>query len=119
MRGSYNYTEQDRQDFIRKLKELCERWNTVGGIDLCDTNLNLSNCQDLLEEELGYDHVDSDTNGWVMEFWWVFEAEGLPKIIVSGCGYTADLSIRFYGVSRGIDIDVAPLMAKMKEVWGV
>ena len=116
MRGSYNYTEQDRQDFVRKLKELCERWNTF--IDLCDTNLNLSNCQDFLEE-LGYNHYDSNTNGWEMDFWWMFEAEGLPKITVSGCGYTADLSIHFTTADHDIEFDVAPFMAKMKEVWEV
>ena len=40
MRGSYNLTEQDRQDFFAKLKELCENW--LGPIDLSNTDLNLS-----------------------------------------------------------------------------
>ena len=84
---------------------------------MSNTNLNLSNCQDVLEDELGYDHVNSDNNGWEMDFWWEFEAKGLPKITVRGCGYTADLNMYFTEADRNVEIDVAPLMEKIKEVW--
>ena len=51
-----------------------------------------------------------------MEFWWKFEAQGLPSITIAGCGYTADLSMYFTDAQYSVTFDTEPLMTKIKNV---
>lgn len=93
MRGTYNFTREDRCKFF-----LCFR-DLVGDqkrerVQLTGANISLYDCEKALEE-LGYEQYDTDTNGWEMDFWWFFCAEGLPDIYVGGCSYTGDLYIQF------------------------
>ena len=115
MKGKYTTTHNDRIEFWTSLHDLCNLEND--SVDLSGTNLNLSNCQDLLEE-LGYEEINHDTNGWEMDFWWDFECEGLPNITVFGCGYTAGLDIRFTELYRDVPIDVEKFIEKVQEKWG-
>lgn len=115
MRGEYRTTHNDRIRFWIVLHDLCNLKNDF--VELSNTCLNLSNCQDLLEE-LGYEVANHNTNGWEMDFWWDFEREGLPDITVSGCGYTAELAIRFTGIDRDEPIDVKKFIETVQEKWG-
>lgn len=115
MRGEYSTTHNDRIRFWIALHDLCDLKNDV--VELSNTCLTLSNCQDLLEE-LGYEHTNSDTNGWEMDFWWDFECKGLPNITVSGCGYTAGLNIRFTELDGDVPIEVEKFIETVQEKWG-
>lgn len=115
MRGQYEVTQSDRVEFWTAMRSMCslkEEW-----IELSNTHLNLSNCEDLLSE-LGYEAISHDTNGWDMDFWWKFECEGLPDITVSGCGYTAGLDIRFTDIDRDVPIDTDKVIERINKVWG-
>ena len=115
MRGEYRTTHDDRIQFWIALHELCELKDDF--VKLSGTHLNLSNCQDLLEE-LGYELTNSDIGDWEMDFWWDFECEGLPDISVSGCGYTAGLNIRFTVLDMDEPIYIEKFIKRVQEKWG-
>lgn len=116
MRGTYQFTNQDRDRIFFALRDLTNQ-TTFEAVSLVGANVSLSDCQDALEE-LGYEHVDSDTNGWEMDFWWFFEEEGLPGLIVSGCGYNGDLYIYFKEQDEEKpNIDTEALKQRIRERW--
>ena len=115
MRGEYKFHNQDRIAFWLACHDLCK--SDEGRVELASTCLNLCNCEDALEE-LGYEREYNETNGWDMDFWWTFTAAGLPDIVVSGCGYTADLAIHFKGIDDGEEIDKAAFIERIQNKWG-
>lgn len=59
-------------------------------LDLSDSPLNPYTLWGILEE-LGYERMDQDDNGWQMDFWIYFEKESCRELIVRGCGITFEL----------------------------
>ena len=116
MRGTYQFTNQDRDRIFFALRDLINQ-RPYDSVSLVGANVSLCDCQDALEE-LGYEHEDCDNNGWEMDFWWTFEAVGLPAIMVGGCGYTGDLYIYFKDQDlENPDIDTEALRQRINERW--
>lgn len=59
-------------------------------LDLSDSPLNPYTLWEMLEE-LGYERVDQDKNGWQMDFWIYFKKENCENLVVRGCGITFEL----------------------------
>lgn len=59
-------------------------------LDLSDTPLNPYTLWKILEE-LGYEKIDQDENGWEMDFLIYFKKETCRGLIVRGCGMTFEL----------------------------
>lgn len=115
MRGTYQFTNQDRDRIFLALKDLIDRPSDT--ISLVGANVSLSDCQDALEE-LGYEQENADNNGWEMDFWWTFESVDLPTIIVGGCGYNGDLHVYFKDRDlENPNIDTEALIKRIKERW--
>lgn len=115
MRGTYQFTNQDRDRIFLALKDLIAQPSVT--ISLVGANVSLSDCQDALEE-LGYEQENADNNGWEMDFWWTFEAVDLPAIIVGGCGYNGDLHVYFKDRDlENPNIDTEALIQRIKERW--
>ena len=116
MRGTYQFTNQDRDRIFFALRDLINQ-RPYDSVSLVDANVSLCDCQNALDE-LGYEYVDWDNNGWEMVFWKIFEAVGLPAIMVGGCGYTVDLYIYFKDKDlENPDIDTEALRQRINERW--
>lgn len=63
-------------------------------IDLTGSELNPYTLGELLEEEFGYEHKETDTNGWQMDFWLTYVCENKPPLCITGCGMTFELILR-------------------------
>lgn len=66
-------------------------------LDLSDTELNPYTLGELLEE-LDYEKVDVDRNGWEMDFWIKYKKSGCLPIQVRGTGITFELFLS--GISK-------------------
>lgn len=60
-------------------------------LDLSDTPLNPYILWNILEEDLGYERIRQDDNGWQLDFWVYFEKTGHSNLVVRGCGMTFEL----------------------------
>lgn len=58
--------------------------------DFTDTKLNPSTLGYLIEE-LGYERVNQDDNGWELDFWIYYHKNGYKPIQIKGCGMTFEL----------------------------
>lgn len=96
MRGSYQLTKEEREKYIPYIKQCIKELETKKTISLNDTTLNPYNITSILEE-LGYEEVNFDSNGWEWDFWFTFVKNGAKDIVVQGCGITFDLQISLGG----------------------
>lgn len=95
MRGNWNLEPQEETTLVPFVAKCVERLNKreVDSIDLEDTDLNPQILSDILVDKLGYLDDEFETNGWEMDFWIKFRKEGLPTIMIVGCGMTFGLSL--------------------------
>lgn len=61
-------------------------------LQLTDTELNPYALWKLLEE-LGYEEVNTDRNGWQMDFWITFKKEGFKTLTIEGTGITFEFKL--------------------------
>lgn len=94
MRGSYDFAEGEKEKYLPYIRQCIERLEKeeVDNISLTDTSLNPYNVESIVQE-LGYEELDFDCNGWDWDFWITFRKDKTKNIIVSGNGITADLKI--------------------------
>lgn len=95
----YKLTDEVRKKYLPIIKEHTEKIRNCNleemdrydvSLNLSDTGLNPYTLGKLLEE-LGYEKVDVDKNGWEMDFWITYEKSGCPPIQVRGTGITFEL----------------------------
>lgn len=77
------------KDFIDNLENKKKTKNLLTK-DFSDTKLNPSKLG-LILEELGYNTVAHDDNGWELDFWITYKKEGYKPLMISGCGMTFEL----------------------------
>lgn len=95
MRGSWHLTQEEKDKYVPFIKESIKKLKAgEENIDLTKTELTPNDVGDILEE-LGYDRISFETNGWEMDFWIEYGKFEEKKLIVSGCGMTFDLIMRF------------------------
>lgn len=85
-----NKYQKSVEDFIKKL----ETTNDGDYVekDFSDTELNPYTLGILLED-LGYERINQDDNGWQMDFWITYEKEGCKPISLQGTGITFELKL--------------------------
>ena len=85
---------------IRKWKPLLEAFATAEekprNMELTNSELSAYQLMKVLEN-LGYHHVDTDTNGWELDFWltMVHSQDNYHTLVISGCGMTQALLLRW------------------------
>lgn len=56
-------------------------------IDFYNQGISPSQLKDILEDDLGFEEVDFDRNGWEWDFWITMRKDGIDYVI-SGTGMT-------------------------------
>ena len=76
-------------NFISQLKTGIEKEIDLTKIDVCPANIIT-----VLEEELGFEELDFDVNGWQNDTWYSFEhPETKEKITLFYSGYLFELKL--------------------------
>lgn len=93
----YNLKETTKVRYLPVVKDFIENLEKWDGEDyfekdFSDTELNPYTLGMILEE-LGYERVNQDDNGWQMDFWITYEKEGYKSISLEGTGITFELKL--------------------------
>lgn len=59
-------------------------------IDFYNQGISPSQLKDILEDDLGFEEVDFDRNGWEWDFWITMRKDGIDYVI-SGTGMTFEM----------------------------
>lgn len=93
----WNPTKEQKDKFIPMIKEFMEKakknLNTKECIDFSDKGISPSQLKDILENDLGFEEVDFDTNGWQWDFWITTRKDGIDYMI-AGTGMTFEMVFR-------------------------
>ena len=96
------------QNYLSKMESLTEAnmermEDKDFGIVFSDTGINPYQLQTLLEE-LGYELIDNERNGWELDFWIDMERSdlkefpsGCERLVIYGCGMTFELKLTVKG----------------------
>lgn len=81
-------------------EEVSQTPNEAFCLELTDTGINPYQLRKLLETKYGYEHVDSDQNGWEMDFWLYMKRKDdksfpseCQRLVICGCGMTFTLTL--------------------------
>lgn len=93
----WNPTQEQKDKFIPMIKEFMEKVknnpNTKECIDFSDKGISPSQLKNILENELGFEEADFDTNGWQWDFWITTGKDGVDYMI-AGTGMTFEMVFR-------------------------
>lgn len=93
----WNPTQEQKDKFIPMIKEFMEKMkenhNEKECIDFCNRGISPSQLKDILENDLGFEEVDFDTNGWQWDFWITMRKDGVDYMI-AGTGMTFEMVFR-------------------------
>lgn len=97
MENRWELTEDVREKYVPIIKDFLSDLDCgigEGDLVLTNTELNPYTLKKLLEEEFDYIEVDTETNGWQMDFWIEMGNESYPSLHITGCGITFELFLR-------------------------
>ena len=87
-------TKEQKEKFIPMIKEFIEKIkknpDTKECIDFYNQGISPSQLKDILEDELGFEEVDFDRNGWQWDFWITMRKDDIDYMIV-GTGMTFEM----------------------------
>lgn len=93
----WNPTQEQKDKFIPMIKEFMEKVkknpDTKECIDFYNQGISPSQLKDILENDLGFEEVDFDTNGWQWDFWITMRKDGVDYMI-AGTGMTFEMVFR-------------------------
>lgn len=93
----WNPTQEQKDKFIPMIKEFMEKMkenpNEKECIDFYNRGISPSQLKDILENDLGFEEVDFDTNGWQWDFWITMRKDGIDYMI-AGTGITFEMVFR-------------------------
>lgn len=97
MRGSYHITEEDKKTLTFIIEALINHLKVHSGDDIEEVSLNCLNvgpCQVIeVLEDLGYERISFDSNGWEGDSWWSFSKEGEVPVGIFYSGYSFEMSM--------------------------
>lgn len=85
---------KDWIDYIETNFHILQEEKDEEELDLTDCGINPYQLESFLEE-LGFEHYDSDENGWEMDYWIYFRRNGF-KIHIFGTGIIYELKLVVY-----------------------
>lgn len=90
-------TRNQKEKIIPTIKKFMEKVSknpkTEEYIDFYNQRISPSQLKDILENELGFEEVDFDTNGWQWDFWITMRKNGVDYMI-AGTGMTFEMIFR-------------------------
>lgn len=90
-------TQEQKEKFIPIIKEFEEKAKKNPDmkeyIDFSEKQISPSQLKDILENDLGFEEVDFDTNGWQWDFWITMRKDGVDYMI-AGTGMTFEMVFR-------------------------
>lgn len=93
----WDATQEQKEKFIPMIKEFMEKMkknpDTKEYIDFYNQGISPSQLKDILENDLGFEEVDFDTNGWQWDFWITTRKDGVDYMI-AGTGMTFEMVFR-------------------------
>lgn len=93
----WNATQEQKDKFIPMVKEFIEKAknnpDTKECIDFSDKGISPSQLKDIFENDLGFEEVDFDTNGWQWDFWITMRKDGVDYMI-AGTGMSFEMVFR-------------------------
>lgn len=93
----WDATQEQKEKFIPMIKEFIEKAknnpDTKECIDFYNQGISPSQLKDILENDLGFEEVDFDTNGWQWDFWITMRKDGVDYMI-AGTGMTFEMVFR-------------------------
>lgn len=92
-----NPTQEQKDKFIPMIKRFMEKAKKVPDtkecIDFYNQGISPSQLKDILENDLGFEEVDFDTNGWQWDFWITMRKDGVDYMI-AGTGMMFEMVFR-------------------------
>lgn len=93
----WDATQEQKEKFIPMIKEFIEKVknnpDTKECIDFSDRGISPSQLKDILENDLGFEEVDFDANGWQWDFWITMRKGGVDYMM-TGTGMTFEIVFR-------------------------
>lgn len=93
----WNATQEQKDKFIPMIKDFMEKAkknpDTKECIDFYNQGISPSQLKDILENDLGFEEVDFDTNGWQWDFWITMRKYGVDYMI-AGTGMSFEIVFR-------------------------
>lgn len=93
----WNPTQEQKDKFIPMIKEFIEKMkkspDTKEYIDFYNQQISPSQLKDILENDLGFEEVDFDTNGWQWDFW-ITMRKDCADYMIAGTGMTFEMVFR-------------------------
>lgn len=91
MKNRWVPTKEQKEKFIPIIQEFIQRMDenpdAKETIDFYNQGISPSQLKDILEDDLGFEEVDFDRNGWEWDFWITMRKDGIDYVI-SGTGMT-------------------------------
>lgn len=103
MANRYELTQEVREKYKPIVKDLISKVAACKleqnsrydvSVDLSDCELNPYTLGKILEEDFGYEHVETETNGWQIDFWSYYTHDTKPLLCITGCAMTFELILR-------------------------
>lgn len=90
-------TNEQKEKFIPMIKEFMEKAKndpeTKEYIDFYNQGISPLQLKCILKNELGFEEVDFDSNGWQWDFWITMRKDGI-EYMIAGTGMTFDMVFR-------------------------
>lgn len=90
-------TKEQKEEFIPIIQEFMQRMEknpeAKECLDFSNQGISPSQLKNILEDDLGFEEVDFDTNGWQWDFWITMRKDGVGYAI-SGTGMTFEMIFR-------------------------
>lgn len=81
----WNATQEQKDKFMPMIKEFMEKTkknpDTKECIEFYNQGISPSQLKDILENDLGFEEVDFDANGWQWDFWITMRKDGVDYMI--------------------------------------
>lgn len=97
MENRWNPTKEQKEKFIPIIQEFIQRMeknpDTKECVDFYNKGISPSQLKDILEDDLGFEEIDFDRNGWEWDFWITMRKDGTDYVI-AGTGMTFEMVFR-------------------------
>lgn len=97
MRERYEPTKEQKEKFIPMIEEFIKKAekdsDTKEYIDFYNQGISPYQLKTILIDDLGFEEIDMDRNGWEMDYWITLSKNGIDYVI-AGTGITFEMVFR-------------------------
>lgn len=97
MENRWDPTKEQREKFVPMIQDFMKRMEKNPDVNECidfyNRGISPSQLKDILENDLGFEEVDFNTNGYQWDFWITMRKNGIDYMI-AGSGMAFDMVFR-------------------------